>query len=730
MERIGTMMMMGRLRGGLAAALVALAGCGGGSGGGGGTPTTPPVPPDPLVASVTGADSIALAWSETAAGLTGHEVERATASGGPFARVATPPGAATGYGDTGLTVGTTYWYRVRSLNAAGPSAWTGLASATPAAVPPSAPAAPSGLTAAATATDAITLTWSDNSSNETGFEVERASAATGPFGLVKTTAADATTWTDTGLPPGTPSWYRIRAVNGAGASTTEGPASATTGLPVVPAAPTGLAAAGRASGTAVVVDVSWTNVATNASSYELQKYWGSVGTYGASIVLPAGSTSYLDEAPANMFTNHYRVRAVNAAGPSAWTELSIYVGVVFIAPCPPPTAATATATSDTTAHLAWTVSTSGNCALNYVERSLSATGPWSRVASVMGYFVVGLGWVPGNAFDDSGLTPGGTYFYRVYANGGSAQGDSVPTAVLSVTTPGALGVPGGLTGAAASGVKATLGWTNGAGSDGTAIEWATAAAGPFTEAFTVGTTFTAAEVTGLTPGTAYWFQVRATRGAQRSAPSNVVTVTTPASLALPVTADTLLFASTALGSWQANNYSADFDSVGCSFTWMVDTLYQIYLFHHCAGSALAFDTRALTGRTVLAARLEMWVCHVPTGPMNTAIYAVSALAGPWPPATVTYNTLPTRLGAGRVAVYAPSTAGKTAWDVTAIVRGWASGAVGSNGLYVEQLPVVDHRFLLPGGGWADIHDQTTGYCSIERNGGSAAYVPTLYVDYQ
>ena len=251
------------------------------------------------------------------------------------------PAAATGYGDTGLTVGTTYWYRVRSLNAAGPSAWTELASATPAAVPPAAPAAPSGLTAAATATDAITLTWADNASNETGFEVERASAATGPFGLVKTAAADATSWTDTGLPPGTPYWYRIRAVNGAGASTTEGPATATTGLPALPAAPTGLAAAGRASGTNVVVDVSWTNVATNESSYELQKYWGSVGTYGASIVLPAGSTSYLDEAPANMFTNHYRVRAVNAAGPSAWTELSIYVGVVFIAPCPPPTAASA-----------------------------------------------------------------------------------------------------------------------------------------------------------------------------------------------------------------------------------------------------------------------------------------------------------------------------------------------------------------------------------------------------
>jgi len=711
---------------GLALALSVLAAaCGGGGDAAGALPAAP----DPLVATVTGADSIALAWTETASSVTGHEVERAIASVGPFARVATPPGAATGYGDTGLAVGTTYWYRVRSLNGAGPSAWSNVASAAPATVPLAPPAAPSGLAAAATATDAITLTWVDNASSETGYEVDRAAAVAGPYGLVHTTAADATSWTDAGLPAGTPFWYRVRAVNGAGASANVGPASATTGLPALPAAPTGLAAAGRASGTAVVVDVSWTDAATNESSYELQKHWGT-NAYGASTVLPAGTTSYLDEAPQNLFSNSYRVRAVNAAGPSAWAEVAAFVSVLFIAPCPPPTAFTATATSDTTVHLSWTVSTSGSCSLNYVERSATATGPWSRVGSVMGYLDLLLGWIPGDRMDDSGLTPGGTYYYRVYANGGSAQGDSVPTAAVPVTTNGALGVPSGLTAAATSGVRVVLAWSNGTGADGTAVEWATAAAGPFTEAFTVNSSFTSAEVTGLTPGTAYWFQVRATRGAQRSAPSAVASATTPGTLVLPAGADTLLFESTALGSWQARGYPADYDSVGCYFTWMVDTQYQIYLFHHCAGSALQFDTSALAGHTLLAARLELWVCRVPVGPMNTAIYAVSALAAPWNPATVTFNTLPTRLGSGRAAVYAPSASGKTAWDVTSIARGWASGAVGRNGLYVEQLPVVDHRFLLPGGGWADIHDQTTGYCSIERNGGSAAWVPTLYVDYQ
>ncbi|MBE7177544.1 MAG: fibronectin type III domain-containing protein [Mucilaginibacter polytrichastri] len=58
----------------------------------------------------------------------------------------------------------------------------------------------------------VQLNWNDNSTGETGFEVSRASASDGPFAVVATTAANATTYTDNGLAAGTRYWYRVRAL--------------------------------------------------------------------------------------------------------------------------------------------------------------------------------------------------------------------------------------------------------------------------------------------------------------------------------------------------------------------------------------------------------------------------------------------------------------------------------------------------------------------------------------
>ena len=79
------------------------------------------------------------------------------------------------------------------------------------------PAAPSGLTGAVGTGRAVTLRWTDNASNETGFYVERAAKAkTLQFVRVATLGADATTCTRTETAD---FWvYRVQAFNGAGAS--------------------------------------------------------------------------------------------------------------------------------------------------------------------------------------------------------------------------------------------------------------------------------------------------------------------------------------------------------------------------------------------------------------------------------------------------------------------------------------------------------------------------------
>ncbi|MBN1672207.1 MAG: fibronectin type III domain-containing protein, partial [Kiritimatiellae bacterium] len=102
------------------------------------------------------------------------------------------------------------------------------------------PAAPSGLTATALSASEIRLSWADNSGSELKFEIQR-SLDGSAWAEIAEPAADATTYTDSGLAAGTRYYYRIDASNGAGDSPFSNVASATTTLNA-PAAPSGLTA--------------------------------------------------------------------------------------------------------------------------------------------------------------------------------------------------------------------------------------------------------------------------------------------------------------------------------------------------------------------------------------------------------------------------------------------------------------------------------------------------------
>lgn len=94
--------------------------------------------------------------------------------------------------------------------------------------PVSPPAAPSGLSATTLSSSQIDLSWADNSSNETGFEIERAASSTGPWTQIATVGANVTTYSNTGLAASTTYYYRVRATNTAGDSANSSVASATT----------------------------------------------------------------------------------------------------------------------------------------------------------------------------------------------------------------------------------------------------------------------------------------------------------------------------------------------------------------------------------------------------------------------------------------------------------------------------------------------------------------------
>jgi phosphodiesterase/alkaline phosphatase D-like protein len=61
----------------------------------------------------------------------------------------------------------------------------------------------------------VILTWADNSNNETGFTIQRATNSLFTQGLTTVTVgANVTTLTQTSLSPNTQYWFRIRANNG------------------------------------------------------------------------------------------------------------------------------------------------------------------------------------------------------------------------------------------------------------------------------------------------------------------------------------------------------------------------------------------------------------------------------------------------------------------------------------------------------------------------------------
>ncbi|MRG44345.1 T9SS type A sorting domain-containing protein [Chitinophaga sp. SYP-B3965] len=79
-------------------------------------------------------------------------------------------------------------------------------------------AAPTNIVATAASYNKINLTWTDNSNNETGFEIYRSTSRTGTYSIVKTVGANVTTASDSALNPLTTYFYKVRAVNDLGNS--------------------------------------------------------------------------------------------------------------------------------------------------------------------------------------------------------------------------------------------------------------------------------------------------------------------------------------------------------------------------------------------------------------------------------------------------------------------------------------------------------------------------------
>jgi uncharacterized protein (TIGR02145 family) len=178
-------------------------------------PVTPGLgTPANVTATAASATSIAVSWSAVS-GTTGYYVYRSASATGTYTKVGDVTSESASYTNTGLTTGTTYYYKVSAYNGSSESAQSSYVSA---ATPSVVLNPPTSITARETSLSAITVSWSAVS-GAIGYRVYRGTNVDGGYEHVGTTTS--TTYTNTGLPINVTYYYWVSVNSNAG----EGPVS-------------------------------------------------------------------------------------------------------------------------------------------------------------------------------------------------------------------------------------------------------------------------------------------------------------------------------------------------------------------------------------------------------------------------------------------------------------------------------------------------------------------------
>jgi fibronectin type 3 domain-containing protein len=461
------------------------------------TPTSvqPPAAPGSLTASAVSGTQINLAWTDNSDNETGFKIERKTGANGTYSQIALVDANVTSFSDTGLSNGTQYFYRVRATNSGGDSAYSNEANATT----PTVPAAPTNAQTTLVTQTEVDLSWIDNATNETSYQVWRATAG-GSLSLIATLGANSTSYQDLGLTPNTAEDYHIVAVNSAGSSAYADVSATTLAVP----APTGLqATAGNAT-----VALNWTAVA-GATSYNVYRATTSGGEGSTALATGLTSASYTDNAVTNGTTYYYEVTAVESGTESL---KSSEVSATPQVPAPGIPTNVGISAGDKIVNLTWSA-VSG--ATSYDIYRATTKGGEGTTPYLTG--------VTTASYSDSGVVDGTTYYYEVSAvnGGGQSAVSSEVSATPQVPAPGA---PTNLA-ATASDAQVSLTWSAVSGATSYDIYRSTTKGGEGTTPYLTGVTISSYTNSGLTDGTTYYYEVSAVNAGGQSPVSSEVSAT-------------------------------------------------------------------------------------------------------------------------------------------------------------------------------------------------------------
>ena len=366
-------------------------------------PDAPAIPAAPRVTIGNSSDSgkPKLTWAAVD-GAAKYEIYRSTQQSTGYSLLGTT--TSTSYVNTGAAVGKTYYYRVKAVNSAGTSAYSNIVSGRAKAAIPAAPRVTIGNSSASGKPQ---LTWAavDGAAK---YEIYRSTQQSTGFTLLGTTTS--TSYVNTGAAVGKTYYYKVRALNvdgaaGAYSSTVSGAAKA-----VAPAAPT-VTMTYSDSGKP---KLTWSAV-SGAASYRVYRS-ESRGT-GYSLLGTTTSTSYVNTGAAVGKTYYYRVKAVNSAGTSAYSNI---VSGTARTPAPAaPVLKGGTSSASGKPQLTWAAV--DGAAKYDVYRSNSADGTFSKVGST-----------DKTTYVNTGAVQGVTYFYKIRAVGASGASGFSNTVAIHV----------------------------------------------------------------------------------------------------------------------------------------------------------------------------------------------------------------------------------------------------------------------------------------------------------
>jgi len=283
-------------------------------------PPTPPFAPSNLTATAEAGPQVSLAWTDNSLDETGFLIQRST-DGVTFSDLVTLPADSVSYVDLAVLPGLTYTYQVAAFNAGGPSAFSNTASATIPGLP--GPNAPDQLAATFEPGPPpfINLQWADNSTDETGFLIQRSTDGVN-FTDLATTAANVIAYNDLAVFGGFTYTYRVAAVNANGTSAFA--VSNSVAVPpdaTPPAAPSNLSVSNV---TQTSLTLSWQDNANNETGFTIQRATDSGFTRNLMTVnVGANITSFNDSGLKRRTQYFYRVQAINGfnggLGPFPWS---------------------------------------------------------------------------------------------------------------------------------------------------------------------------------------------------------------------------------------------------------------------------------------------------------------------------------------------------------------------------------------------------------------------------